>query len=85
MILGDVQSSNIKMEEDTPLIGQTVSMLLNIILIGFSKDKLIVYFIKIFRWIDILILFYDKRHALISFEKGIFGQHIIDHTLEAWQ
>ena len=72
-----------------PLIGQTVPVLPNVFLMGLSNEgEDQVYNLNLLKspgWIDIPILFNDKRHAIITFEKGIFGQHVIDQALEAWQ
>ncbi len=72
-----------------PLIGQIVPVLPNIFLIGLSNEgENKIYNVNLLKspgWVDIPILFKDNRRAVITFEKGLFGQKVIDQALKAWQ
>lgn len=85
-----LQVKNEEAERGTPVTGLPVRVKDNLFLIGLSNlpPEIVERNTELLRrrnWIDLPILFTSGQRAILSFEKGLSGEQVINEAFQRWQ
>lgn len=87
--VGQFQLKNEEVSRGTPLAGVQIPVMDNVFLMGLSDLKTDMdrntELLAKRNWIDLPMRFASGQRAILSFEKGISGEQIVNDALAAWQ
>jgi hypothetical protein len=87
--IGLLQLKNEEAVRGTPLAGLPVPVKDNVFLIGLSNlqgdTERNVDLLRTRNWIDLPIRFASGQRAILSFEKGISGEQVVNDAFNQWR